>query len=207
MGISDFEEQSTQGAIPRSAMADALFSGTRQKLLALLFNRPERTYTLSELIERAKAGSGAVQREVVRLVDCGLVLQEGSGRPKRYRANPDSPIYGELRGISKKLFGSAETVRKALEPLRDRISLAMVYGSVAKGTDRADSDIDVLIVSDELPLEDIFAALADAEHSLGRKINPRLYTVEEFRRRRDDGNPFLADVLAGETIVLMGEIG
>ena len=82
MGIFEFEEQSTQAATPRSAMADALFSGTRQKLLALLFNRPEQTYTLSEMIKRAKAGSGAVQREVVRLVGCGLVLQEGSGRPQ-----------------------------------------------------------------------------------------------------------------------------
>jgi len=206
MGISDFEEQSSQAATPRSAMANALFSGTRQKLLALLFNRPEQTYTLGELIERAKSGSGAVQREIVRLVDCGLVLQEGSGRPKRYRPNPDSPIYGELCGIAGKLFGSAETVQKALQPLRDRIGLAMVYGSVAKGTDRADSDIDVLIVSDNLLLEDIFSALADAEHTVGRKVNPTLYTVEEFRRRRDDGNPFLTDVLAGESIVLMGTV-
>ena len=206
MGILDSEEQSTLATTPRSAMADALFSGTRQKLLALLFNRPEQTYTLSELIERAKAGSGAVQREVVRLVDCGLVLQEGSGRPKRYRANPDSAIYGELCGIVGKLFGSAETLKKALQPLRYRISLAMVYGSVARGTDRADSDIDVLIVSDNLLLEDMFSALVDAEHTLGRKINPTLYTVEEFRRRRDDGNPFLADVLAAEYIVLMGGI-
>lgn len=187
-------------------MADALFSGTRQKLLALLFSRPEQVYTLSELIERAQAGSGAVQREVVRLVDCGLVLQEGTGRPKRYRANPDSPIYQELCGIARKLFGPPETVKKSLEPLRDRISLALVYGSVAKRKDHAASDIDVLIVSDDLLLEDIFSALDEAERALGRKINPTLYTVEEFRRRRHNGNPFLADVLAGGFIVLMGEI-
>ena len=135
-----------------------------------------------------------------------LCSRRAAGGPKRYRANPDSPIYGELCEIAGKLFGSAESVKKALQPLRDRIGLAMVYGSVAKGTDRADSDIDVLIVSDNLLLEDIFAALADAEHTLGRKINPTLCTVEEFRRRRYDGNPFLADVLAAEYIVLMGGI-
>jgi len=195
-------------------MADALFSGTRQKILALLFSQPEQVYTLSELIERAQAGSGAVQREIVRLVDCGLVLlvdcglvlQEGTGRPKRYRANPDSPIYQELCGIARKLFGPPETVKKALEPLRDRITLALIYGSVAKGNDHAASDVDVLIVSDDLLLEDIFFALDGAERALGRKINPVLYTVEEFHRRRDNGNPFLADVLASEFIVLMGEI-
>ncbi|MGK7296279.1 MAG: nucleotidyltransferase domain-containing protein [Candidatus Wenzhouxiangella sp. M2_3B_020] len=188
-------------------MADALFSSTRQKMLALLFAQPGKAYTLSELIERARAGSGAVQREIVRFVDSGLVLQEGSGRPKRYRANPASPVHEELCGIARKLFGPAEVVRKALESLRDRIELALVYGSVAKGTDRADSDIDVLIVSDELLLEDVYSVLEDAEQAVGRKVNPTLYTVEEFRRRRDEGSPFLADVLAGEFIVLMGEIG
>lgn len=187
-------------------MADALFSGTRQKLLALLFNQPEQTYTLTELIERAKAGSGAVQREVVRLVDCGLVRQTGARRPKLYSANPGSPIFSELCGISRKLFGAAETVKKGLEPLGDRIKLALIYGSVAKGTDRADSDVDVLIVSDELLLEDVFSALDEAEQILGRKVNPTLYTTREFRRRREDGNPFLADVLANDVIVLMGKL-
>jgi len=204
MGISETIRPSLTSP-PGSAMADALFSGTRQKLLALLFSQPGQVYTLSELIERAQAGSGAVQREVVRLVDCGLLLQEGTGRPKHYRANPDSPIYQELCGIARKLFGPPETLKKALEPLRDRISLALVYGSVAKGKDHAASDIDVLIVSDDLLLEDIFSALDEAERALDRKINPTLYTVEEFHRRRDNGNPFLADVLAGGFIVLLGE--
>jgi len=206
MGISEQIQPSTLTPPPGSAMADALFSGTRQKILALLFSQPEQVYTLSELIKRAQAGSGAVQREIVRLVDCGLVLQEGTDRPKRYRANPDSPIYQELCGIARKLFGPPETVKKSLEPLRDRISLALVYGSVAKGKDHAASDIDVLIVSDDLLLEDIFSALDEAERALGRKINPTLYTVEEFHRHRDNRNPFLADVLASEFIVLMGEI-
>ncbi len=206
MGRKVVDEQPTPGTASKSAMADALFSGTRQKVLALLFNRPETSYMLSELIEQAKAGSGAVQREVVRLVDCGLVLREGNGRPKRYKANPDSPIYEELRSIAAKLFGVTTTIKKALEPLRQRISLAAIYGSMAKGTDRASSDVDVLIVSDELLLEDIFSSLEAAEANINRKINPTLYTVEEFRHRLDNGNPFLADVLAGEKIVLIGEI-
>lgn len=187
-------------------MADALFSQTRQKLLGLLFSQIGREFSLSELIDLAHAGSGAVQREVGRLVDSGLVLRKGRGRSKRYRANPDSPIYSELCGIAEKLFGPAEVIKQALEPLRDRMEAAVLYGSVAKGTDRADSDVDVLIVADELLLEDVFAALADAEQALGRKINPTLYTVEEFRQRRDGGSPFLTDVLQGDFTMLLGEI-
>lgn len=206
MGIPD-HKPTIPPELSKSGMANALFSGTRQKLLALLFNQPQQIYTLSELIERAQAGSGAVQREVVRLVDSGLVLQQGKGRPKHYKANPNSPIYSELCGIAGKLFGTTEIVKKALEPLRDQISLAMIYGSVAKGTDRADSDIDVLIVSNDLLLEDIFSGLEHAEQTLGRKINPTLYTAEEFRRRREDENPFLTDVLSNEVVILAGELG
>lgn len=98
-------------------MADALFSGTRQKLLGFLFGQPEKTYTLSELIERAQAGSGAVQREVARMVESGLVRVEGKGRFRLYRANPDSPIYEELCSISRKIFGQEHVTRAALEPL------------------------------------------------------------------------------------------
>ena len=195
-----------QSASSETGMADALFSQTRQKLLGLLFSQVGREFSLSELIDMARAGSGAVQREVGRLVDSGLVLREGRGRTKRYRANPDSPIYSDLCGIAEKLFGPAEVLKQGLEPLRDQMELAVLYGSVAKGTDRADSDVDVLIVSDELLLEDVFAALADAEQGLGRKINPTLYTVEEFRQRRDRGSPFLTDVLQGDFTVLLGEI-
>lgn len=191
-----------------TSMADALFSGTRQKLLGFLFGQPEKTYTLSELIERAQAGSGAVQREIGRLVDSGLVRidKKGKGRPRLYRANPDSPILEELCSISRKLFGPQEVVRAALEPLSSQLQFALLYGSIAKGTGRADSDVDVLIVSDELLLEDVYAALAEAEIALGRQVNPTLYTTDEFAQRRDAHNHFLAAVLKGEYQFLMGEM-
>ena len=187
-------------------MADALFSGTRQKLLGFLFGQPEVAYTLGELIERARAGSGAVQREVTRMVESGLVRVEGKGRSRLYRSNPDAPIFEELCGIARKLFGPQETIRAALEPLHERLKMALLYGSVARGEDRANSDIDVLIVSDELLLEEIYAALAEAERSLGRPVNPTLYTSDEFTQRRNADNHFLADVLEGEYRILLGEM-
>ncbi len=187
-------------------VADALFSGTRQTLLRLLFTAPERGYTLSELIERANAGRGAVQRETARLVAAGLVAAEGKSRGKIYRANQESPIFEELCGIARKILGPARLIGSALSPLSDQIQVALLYGSVAQRKDRADSDIDVLIVSDALTLEDVFEVLADAENSLGRAVNPTLYTVAEFEQRLANRSPFLVAVLEGDHEVLIGSL-
>jgi predicted nucleotidyltransferase len=206
MGIKNAEANPSSSRPASTSMADALFSGTRQKLLGFLFGQPENTYTLGELIERARAGSGAVQREVTRLVESGLVRVECKGRSRLYRANPDAPIFEELCQITRKLFGPREIIRAALEPLSQRLQMALLYGSVASREDKAGSDVDVLIVSDELLLEEVYAALTEAERSLGRQVNPTLYTTDEFRQRREANNHFLADVLGGEYRILLGEL-
>jgi predicted nucleotidyltransferase len=206
MGIKNAEAKPSSSRPASTSMADALFSGTRQKILGFLFGQPETTFTLGELIERAQAGSGAVQREVARLVASGLVREEGKVRSRLYQANPDAPIFEELCGIARKLFGPEALIREALKPLQDRLQVALLYGSVAKGEDRAGSDIDVLIVSDELLLEDIYAALTEAERALGRQISPTIYNRDEFSQRRNANSPFLADVLGGDYRVLLGEL-
>lgn len=186
----------------RTGLADALFSATQQRVLALLFGQSNRSFFTNELIGLIGAGSGAVQREVRRLVESGLVTVTRIGTQKHYQANPASPIFDELRGIAIKTLGPAEVLRTALLPLGDKLRLALVYGSVAKHSDTAHSDIDLLIVSDKLTLEQVYAVLAPVEQALGRRISPTLYTVPEFRRRRESGNPFLTKVLAGATIQL-----
>lgn len=186
----------------RTGIADALFSATQRRVLALLFGQPARSFFTNELIGLVGAGSGAVQREVRRLVDSGLVTVTKLGSQKHYQANPAAPIFEELRGIVTKTLGPAEALRDALAPLGDAVRLALVYGSVAKGSDTAHSDIDVLIVSDALTLEQVYAALTPVEQQLGRRVSPTLYSVAEFSRRRAGGNPFLTKVLAGETIRL-----
>ncbi|MBI5450907.1 MAG: transcriptional regulator [Gammaproteobacteria bacterium] len=188
----------------KMTLADALFSATQQRVLALLFGQPERSFFTTELIGLVGAGSGVVQREVRRLVESGLVTVTRIGNQKHYQANPAAPIYGELCGIVVKTLGPVEVIRAALLPLGDQVHLALVYGSVAKHSDTAHSDIDVLIVSDMLTLEQIYKALDPAEQRLGRRISPTLYTKVEFDRRRARGNSFLAKVLAGDTILLTG---
>ena len=200
-------KDSEKGRAPRIGMADALFSRTQQRLLGLLFGSPERSFYTSELIRHVGRGSGTVQRELERLARSGLLRVTRQGNQKHYQANPEAPIYGELRGIARKLLGPAEPIREALQPLAEHIRLAAIYGSVAKGNDTAESDIDLLVVGDdELTLESLYRLLEPVETRLERRIEPTLYTTAEYRRRREAGHPFLQRVLDGERIVLMGEI-
>ena len=134
----------------------------------------------------------------------GLSPVSRVGNQKHYQANRAAPIFEELRGIAVKTLGPAEALREALAPLADRVRAAWVHGSIAKGTDRAESDIDVLIVADGITLEEVYKALHPAETRLGRKVSPTLYTSREFERRRAAKNPFLTKVLAGDRILLIG---
>ena len=197
-------ERKPRAAKAPASLARALFSSTQQRVLALLFGQPERSFFTTELIDLTKAGSGSVQRELKRLAEAGLVRVTRIGNQKHYQADPTTPIYGELCSLVAKTLGPAETIRRALTPFEDRLRLALLYGSVARHSDTAHSDIDVLIVSDELTLESVLEALAAAEQRLGRAVNPTVYRTDEFERRRASGNAFLERVLTGEHIILMG---
>ena len=187
-----------------TSVADALFTTTRQRLLVLLFGQPARSFFATELIALTGSGSGAVQRELKRLTSSGLVYVTQVGRQKHYRANPESPVFAELRGLVIKTVAVAQPVREALEPLAGRVSLALVYGSAARGSDTASSDIDLLLVSDRLTLEEVYTALIPVESQLNRSIHLTLYTSKEYADRRAAGSGFLASVLGGDRLVLIG---
>lgn len=190
----------------RSALADALFTSTQQRVLALLFGQPNRSFFVTELVALADSGSGAVQRELARLAQSGLVTVTKVGNQKHYQANNDSPLFKELCSIINKTVGLQEPVRAALDSLADKISLALIYGSIAKQSDTATSDVDLLLVSDQLTLEEIYSALAPVEKLLDRRVNPTLYTRKEFDQRRKTKNAFLTRVINGPTIVLIGSV-
>lgn len=209
MGTKAARNASTRPRLPAAAparpgVADALFSATQQRVLGLLFGQPQRSFFTSELIALAGGGTGAVQRELRSLEESGLVTRSRVGNQKHYQANAAAPVFAELCGIVRKLLGPAELLREALAPLQKDVQAALLYGSVAKGRDTATSDIDVLLVSDTLTLEQVYAALAPAEQRLGRPVSPTLYTVAEFRRRQAKGNPFVTKLLAGDYLPLTG---
>lgn len=186
-------------------MADALFSRTQQRVLAWLFGQPERSFYANELIGLAEAGSGAVQRELARLVQSELVTVRAMGNQKHYQANKKSPIYAELRNIVRKTVGLAVPLREALAPLQQHVRAAFVFGSVAKRNDTASSDIDLMVISDELGYADVFVALERVSARLGRAVNPTIYTSNELARRVKRGDAFVKRVLAQPKTWLIGD--
>ncbi|MDQ2151102.1 transcriptional regulator [Alcaligenaceae bacterium C4P045] len=188
----------------RSGFADALFSGTKQRVLGLLFAQPERSFYAKEVISLVGSGSGAVQRELAVLEQSGLVTMKTIGNQKHYQANAESPIFAELSAIVQKTIGLAVPLREALAPITQQITAAFVYGSVAKRTDTARSDIDLMLIGDDVSYGDVFTALEDVGQALGRPVNPTILTGEEWRKRIKSEDSFLTRVLAQPKIWIIG---
>ena len=188
----------------RTSLAGALFSGTQQRVLGLLFGQPDRSFYATELINLAGVGSGAVQRELARLAQSGLVTVKPVGNQKHYQANPGSPIYEELCSMVRKTVGMAEPLRAALAPLAAQIKVAFVYGSIAKQQDTARSDIDLMLVSDTLTYGDTILALQNVSAQLGREVNPNIFTPQDFAKRLREGGSFVSRVMAQPKVWLIG---
>jgi predicted nucleotidyltransferase len=185
-------------------LADALFAKTQQRVLGLLFGSPDRSYFANEIVRMAKSGTGAVHRELDALEAAGLVTSTRSGNQKHFRANRASPIFAELHGIAVKTFGVADVLREALAPVASGIRAAFIYGSVAKGTDTATSDIDLMLISDRVTYSDFFEIAEKAERRLMRKVKPAIYPEAALRRLALSGNAFVNRVLAQPKVFLVG---
>ena len=190
----------------KSSLADALFTTTQQRVLGALFGQPDRSFFVTQIMKLAGSGRGAVQRELERLLKGGLVTVRMVGTQKHYQANPESPVFDELRGIIQKTVGLAGPIREAFEAMGNPIHIALIFGSVAKRTDTSTSDIDVLIVADDVRLEDVYKALVPVEEMLARRISTKLYSLAEFEERREKEEGFVQRVLAGPVIELIGSI-
>jgi predicted nucleotidyltransferase len=185
----------------------AIFGTTRQAVLRTLFGRPERRFYQRQLIRMLGAGTGAVQRELATLVEAGIVTRTVEGRQTYFQANPDSPVFAELRALIRKTFGVVEILRNALQPLTGSIRLAFIYGSVATGSEKAGSDIDLLVVGEMISLDDVVSALSEAQQLTGREVNPSVYLSAEFRRKLTEGQHFLVRVIRGPKLFLIGSEG
>lgn len=190
--------QSTDG------LADALFTPVQQRVLGLLFGQPERRFQSAELIRLAASGTGAVHRLLSRLEATGLVTATRVGNQKHYQANTASPVFAELHGLVVKTVGVVEPLRTALAPLARRIRAAFVYGSFAKGGERAGSDVDLLVVSDKLTYADVYEAIQPAELQLARAINPTVLSVSDWRSRRAKKGSFVTKVMAQPRLFVIG---
>lgn len=187
-----------------ASFADALFPKVRQRVLAVLFGNPSRSFYVNEVIALAGSGSGAVQRELAGLSQAGLLTVSRQGNQKHYQANAAAPVFAELRGLVLKTSGVVDVLRTALQPLAPQIQAAFVFGSVASQQDTAQSDIDVLVVSPSLGYGELLGALESATAALGRTVNPTLYTPDDLAQRRTRDNAFVTRVLEQPKLWLIG---
>ena len=190
--------------VSQGGLASALFSSVQLRVLSLLFARPDKEFQLTELIKLARSGRGAVQRELEKLSKAGIVEVSSRENRKTYRANRLSPIFDELHGLIIKTVGLLEPIRNALRKFRSDVTVAFVYGSVAKGTDTARSDIDLTIIGTDLDYPSIYAALQKVETILHRPVNPNLITVDEWKRRINEDNSFVTAILRQPKLFVVG---
>jgi predicted nucleotidyltransferase len=186
------------------SIAHSLFSASQCQLLSWLFGHPERSFHLRELSRLAGLGSASLQRELRKLLAAGLLRVEQVGNQRRYTANPDSPVFEELKSLVRKTLGVAPMVAEALAPLAGQIRTAYIYGSIAKGTEHAESDVDVMIVAEGLALTAVLDCLMPIEPHLRRKLTPTVYTPAAYARRRAEPDSFINRVLAQPTLPLLG---
>lgn len=190
-----------------TTIADALFTKTQQRVLGLLYGKPDKSFYTNEIVRWADMGRGTIRRELDRLVSAGLLVMSREGNQHHYQANTACPIYDQLHSIVLKTFGVADVIRTTLQPFDDRITLAFIYGSIAKGGDTAKSDIDLLVVGVDLVYSEIMGLLADAEETLGRPINPTMYDETQIRKKLKEKNAFLTRVLEQPKVWIKGDEG
>ena len=176
----------------------------QQRVLALIFSNPERSFYALEIMRNVRSGVGAVERELSKLEHSGLVSVERIGNQKHYRANQAAPIFEELRGLVEKTVGLAEPIKKSLEPYADAIKSAFVYGSVAKGADTAHSDIDLMVIGDDLNYSDLYTAAQNLESTLRRTINPLFLSLEDWQRKTSDKGSVFSKISHSPKIFIIG---
>lgn len=185
-------------------LGDALFTRTQQQVLGLLYGQPQRSFYLKEILRLTEMGVATIKRELERMRDAGILTMTQIGNQHHYQANSQCPIYDELLGIVKKTFGVAGVLRLALEPLAEQIERAFVFGSVASGKETASSDIDLMVIGG-VSFGDLVAALYPVQETLGREINPKIYSPDEWQQMRVAGDNFIADVMVKPRMDVIGD--
>ncbi len=183
---------------------DALLPKTRQGILAATLVQPEKAWYAAELAHRLGVPSSSLQRELHDLSEAGILKTSRQGRMVYYQANRDSPVFPDLRGLLLKTAGLVDVLAQALKPVAAKVATAFVYGSIAAGSDEADSDIDLMVVGQVSP-QDLALPLRRARESLGREINPTVYTPAEFERKHAANDPFLRQVLDRPKLLVLGK--
>lgn len=187
----------------RSRPLDALLPKTRQGILAALLVQPEKQWYAAELARRMNVPSSSLQRELRDLTSAGILQTHRQGRMIYYKANSESPLFPDLRGLLLKTAGLVDVLANTLKPLAAKLRTAFVYGSIASGSEQSDSDVDLIVVGSVSPVE-LALPLRHARQLLGREINPTVYTPAEFKKKRAEKNYFLMHILDKPKLIVIG---
>ncbi|NWG31034.1 MAG: winged helix-turn-helix transcriptional regulator [Rhodocyclaceae bacterium] len=185
------------------SLSNILFPDYRRRVMELLLLHPERSAHVREIARLTGTSAGTLHKELSRLAEAGILQRNGQGRQVYYAANRSCPIFEELASILRKTSGLADVLREALAPVADRLRAALVFGSVAKGTEQAGSDVDVLVVGD-VGFAEIVRLMHPAQSTIGREINPKVFSPDEWQARLAAKDPFALDVLVNPKILLIG---
>lgn len=188
---------------PASPASQSLFGHTRSALLVMLYGRPDESFYLRQLVRAVGTGHGALQRELKRLTDMGIIVRRSQGNQVLFQANVQSPIFPEIKSLITKTVGIHDVIRSSLASLGTEIRIAFVYGSVARQRERANSDVDLMVLGNA-PFGEIVSALGPAQRALGREINPTVFAVDEFRSKLASGNHFLRSVMKEKKLFILG---
>jgi predicted nucleotidyltransferase len=184
--------------------ATLFFGSYRRKVLGLLLLHPGTHFHLREIARATHTQPGTVRRELSLLARAGVLERDVQGNQVRFRANESYPIYEELRSILKKTTGVADQLRAALAPLADSIVSAFIYGSMASGQERPNSDIDLMIIG-SVRFEDVIRLIHPYQEELRREINPHVYSATEFKRKAREKNSFIDRILKLPKISVIGD--
>jgi predicted nucleotidyltransferase len=192
------------GMSTTTGLADLLFGRTRGAVLALLYGRGDQSFYTRQIAREVDVSVGAVQRELENLSKVGLIIRKSVGNQVFYQANREAPIFREMQALVNKTIGIFSILRSALHPLAKRVLVAFVYGSVAREQETAQSDVDLMVVG-KVTLDEIISRVSTVEKTIGRPINPTVYSVAEFKSKLASGNHFLTAVLKGQKVFLLGD--
>lgn len=189
--------------VPTSLSA-VLFGQIRGGILGLLYGRCDESFYVRQIARHVVASVGAVQRELETLSHIGLLVRTSVGNQVFYQANRNSPVFLEMRSLVAKTVGAIHLLRSALEPLSKQVVVAFVYGSMARQEEKAESDIDVMIIGN-ISLDNTLERLSKVETALARPVTPTVYSEAEFKSKLSNGNHFLNAVIRGDKVFLVGD--
>jgi uncharacterized protein len=185
-----------------SILSSTLFGRTRGAVLSVLYGHVGESFYLRQLARITSIALGPVQREVRQLVDAGLVAKRVASGRTLYSANQQSPVFAEIKSLVTKTVGMHDVLSAALDPLRKKINLAFVYGSLARLSETERSDVDLMVVG-KVDFGTVVSKLSEAQKTLNREINPTVYSVNEFRDKAR--GKFLKTVIVEKKLFIIGD--